>query len=209
MTSEANKIVLTAAQVVVRSSLTQASESGSISLTSADTTGFTTEIYDWCVEKLKTACNGHWIAVANEMEIHKAMTYMSKRDFNRTITSLQGLEDQHQEAPRLASAAATNLSFYHFCQNEFDQALEHAEKACEIDRFNASSVINRGCCMLQKGTLEAAIGCFRDALALDPSRLDALYNLGLSLRKNGQAEEALHVFEKLFKAEEQWNKVRD
>jgi intraflagellar transport protein 88 len=64
--------------------------------------------FDWCIENVRTS---HYNNIANELEIVKALSYMTIRDFSKAIETLKTFE---KKDPKIASTAATNLSFLYF-----------------------------------------------------------------------------------------------
>lgn len=45
---------------------------------------------------------------------------------------------------------ATNISFLHFLENDFNEAEKYAEIAISYDRYNAKALVNRGNCLYVK-----------------------------------------------------------
>jgi intraflagellar transport protein 88 len=65
--------------------------------------------YDWVIEQLK---RDH-ASVASELQICKALEYMSHKEFDRAIEELKAFE---KKDVRLKARAATNLSFLYFLE---------------------------------------------------------------------------------------------
>jgi type II secretory pathway predicted ATPase ExeA/Flp pilus assembly protein TadD len=57
----------------------------------------------------------------------------------------------------------------------------------------AADRLERGAWLARHGSLDEAIAAFREALALKPDYVDAVYNLGVSLLEKGQVGEAVEV----------------
>jgi type II secretory pathway predicted ATPase ExeA/tetratricopeptide (TPR) repeat protein len=57
----------------------------------------------------------------------------------------------------------------------------------------AADHLERGAWFARQGSLDEAIAAFREALALNPGYVDAVYNLGVSLLEKGQVGEAVEV----------------
>jgi hypothetical protein len=66
------------------------------------------EGFDWCIEKLKAS---PFHALASELEIHKALTYLKMKEFRKAIKLLKAFEKKENS---MLSTAATNLSFLYF-----------------------------------------------------------------------------------------------
>ncbi|XP_029458373.1 intraflagellar transport protein 88 homolog [Rhinatrema bivittatum] len=147
--------------------------------------------YDWCVEVVKTS---QYVELANDLEINKAITYLRQRDFNQAVETLKMFEKKDS---RVKSAAATNLSFLYFLENEYTQADNYADLAVASDRYNPSALTNKGNIVFSSGDYDKAAEFYKEALRNDSSCTEALYNIGLTYKKLGRIEEALDCFLKL------------
>ncbi len=49
----------------------------------------------------------------------------------------------------------------------------------ESNRYDASALVNKGNCMLQRGDMEGARDCYLEAVGVEADCVDAIYNLGL------------------------------
>ncbi|XP_078078242.1 intraflagellar transport protein 88 homolog [Mustelus asterias] len=147
--------------------------------------------YDWCVEMVKAS---QYVELANDLEINKAITYLRQRDFNQAVETLKMFEKKDS---RVKSAAATNLSFLYFLENDFGLADRYADLAMNADRYNPAALTNKGNCVFARGDYEKAAEFYKEALRNDSSFTEALYNLGLTYKKLNRLEEALDCFLKL------------
>ncbi|XP_072899793.1 intraflagellar transport protein 88 homolog isoform X1 [Hemitrygon akajei] len=147
--------------------------------------------YDWCVEMVKTS---QYVELANDLEINKAITYLRQRDFNQAVETLKMFEKKDS---RVKSAAATNLSFLYFLENDFGLADRYADLAMVADRYNPAALTNKGNCVFARGDFEKAAEFYKEALRNDSSFTEALYNLGLTYRNLNRLDEALDCFLKL------------
>ncbi|XP_041055364.1 intraflagellar transport protein 88 homolog [Carcharodon carcharias] len=147
--------------------------------------------YDWCVEMVKAS---QYVELANDLEINKAITYLRQRDFNQAVETLKTFEKKDS---RVKSAAATNLSFLYFLENDFGLADRYADLAMNADRYNPAALTNKGNCVFARGDYEKAAEFYKEALRNDSSFTEALYNLGLTYKKLNRLEEALDCFLKL------------
>ncbi len=66
--------------------------------------------YNWCVEAIKMSQHSQ---LANDLEINKAVMYLRQKDFTNAVDTLKAFEKQDS---KVASTAATNLSFLYFLQ---------------------------------------------------------------------------------------------
>ncbi|KAM6179583.1 intraflagellar transport protein 88 homolog isoform 9-T9 [Erethizon dorsatum] len=147
--------------------------------------------YDWCVEVVKAS---QYVELANDLEINKAITYLRQKDFNQAVDTLKMFEKKDS---RVKSAAATNLSFLYYLENEFAQASSYADLAVNSDRYNPSALTNKGNTVFANGDYEKAAEFYKEALRNDSSCTEALYNIGLTYKKLNRLDEALECFLKL------------
>jgi adenylate cyclase len=99
------------------------------------------------------------------------------------------LEPGNAEAHRLAAYLATTLG-------RFDEAVEQAEKAIELDPLQPWNYIARGYAAYRSGRLEQAEANYRTALGLAPGSGKFHCLLGTVLIARGQRESALAEMEK-------------
>ncbi|XP_034429557.1 intraflagellar transport protein 88 homolog isoform X3 [Hippoglossus hippoglossus] len=149
--------------------------------------------FDWCVDMVKSS---QYVELANDLEINKAITYLRQKDFNQ-VEAVETLKTFEKKDSRVKSAAATNLSFLHFLEKEYEQAERYADLAMTADRYNPAALINKGNTLFVKQDYEKAAEFYKEALRNDSSCTEALYNLGLSYKKLNRLEEALDCFLKL------------
>ncbi|XP_074841372.1 intraflagellar transport protein 88 homolog isoform X1 [Carettochelys insculpta] len=147
--------------------------------------------YDWCVEAVKAS---HYVELANDLEINKAITYLRQKDFYQAVETLKMFEKKDS---RVKSAAATNLSFLYYLENELAQATNYADLAVNSDRYNPSALTNKGNTVFASADYEKAAEFYKEALRNDSSCTEALYNIGLTYKKLNRIDEALDCFLKL------------
>lgn len=147
--------------------------------------------FEWTVECIRnTGCTD----LADDLEISKAVKHLKKREFSHAIETLKRFE---KKDGRSAATAATNLSFLYLLQNEVTQAEKYADEAIESDRYNAGALVNKGNCLFRKSDLMRAIAYYREALNIESTCPEALYNLMLACKRLGHAEQALEAALKL------------
>lgn len=78
-------------------------------------------------------------------------------------------------------------------------AVEHIERACQIDPYNAVYHGNLGSAYGTLGRFDKAVESFKTALRYDPNFADAHNNLGAALSKLGKHEEAVAAIRKSIK----------
>lgn len=67
-----------------------------------------TEGYSWCLDTIKTS---HYSYLAGHLEINKAVGFLYQNNIAPAIDTLKSFDNKDN---KVASAAATNLSFIHF-----------------------------------------------------------------------------------------------
>ncbi|TPP59826.1 Intraflagellar transport protein 88 [Fasciola gigantica] len=156
--------------------------------------------YDWCIEQVKMS-NFH--ELAHDLEIDKAVMYLKQRDFHQDggkslhSKAIETLKSFERKDTRVASTAATNLSFLYFLEGDLAQADRYADQALAADRYNPAALVNKGNVLFQQQNYERARDCYSEALQDDSSCVEALYNLGIVCKRTERYEEALDAFFKL------------
>ncbi|XP_042866439.1 intraflagellar transport protein 88 homolog isoform X1 [Penaeus japonicus] len=143
------------------------------------------EGYNWCVDAIK---NSQYADLANDLEINKAVMFLRQKNFKDAVETLKMFE---KKETKVASTAATNLSFLYFLQNEIDLAEKYALMARDSNGYNDSALVNLGNCCFNRKDYEKAREHYIAALDIDASCVEALYNLGLTNKKLGRYDEAL------------------
>ncbi|XP_064098521.1 intraflagellar transport protein 88 homolog isoform X1 [Macrobrachium nipponense] len=141
--------------------------------------------YNWCVDAIK---NSQYADLANDLEINKAVMYLRQKNFKDAVETLKMFE---KKETKVASTAATNLSFLYFLQNEIEMAEKYAQMARDSNGYNDSALVNLGNCCFQRKDYEKAREHYVAALDIDASCVEALYNLALTNKKLGHFGEAL------------------
>ncbi|GFS10276.1 intraflagellar transport protein 88 homolog [Elysia marginata] len=147
--------------------------------------------YDWCIEMVK---NSQYIDLAHDLEIDKAIMFLKQKNFASAIETLKSFEKKDS---KVASTAATNLSFLYFLEADYAQADKYAEVAMTADRYNPSALVNKGNVLYARNDFEKAREFFKEALTNDSSCIEALYNLGLCNKRLGRLEDGIDCFYKL------------
>ncbi|CAG0895541.1 unnamed protein product [Cyprideis torosa] len=150
-----------------------------------------TEGYSWCVESIKGSLHAD---LADELEINKAVMYLKQKEFGIAIDTLKAFEKRDS---KVASTAATNLSFLYYVQGDLEQAEKYALLGHSVDSYNPGALVNMGNVSFSRGDIEKAKAQYIEALECDASCVEALHNLGLANKKLNRNEEALDAFYKL------------
>jgi len=89
-----------------------------------------------------------------------------------------------------AATAETNLAYALWESGRTEQALEHAERAVEIDPRFAEAWYNRGFFLLERGLAEDAVEAFDNAIRLGFRNADVLEEKARALEELGEHDKA-------------------
>ena len=96
-----------------------------------------------------------------------------------------------------AASAETNLASALWESGRSEQALEHAERAVEIDPRFAEAWYNRGFFLLERGLAEDAVEAFDNAIRLGFRNADILAEKARGLEEMGEFERAEELAEEV------------
>lgn len=94
-----------------------------------------------------------------------------------------------------AAVAETNLAYALWETGKTEQALEHAERAVEIDNRFPHAWYNRGFFLLERGLAEEAVNCFDNAMRLGLRNADLLEEKARAHEELGEDEQAEELAE--------------
>ena len=134
--------------------------------------------------------------LANELEMEQALAHLRGRGANFE-EGKRALKEFEKKEHALKARAATNLSFLYFAEGDFENAEKYADMSVESNRYDASALVNKGNCMLQRGDMEGARDCYLEAVGVEADCVDAIYNLGLVNKRLEQYQDALVNFRKV------------
>ena len=106
-----------------------------------------------------------------------------------------GLEYMHIN--RHEQAAETNLAYALWESGHSEQALEHAERAVEIDPRFGEAWYNRGFFLLERGLAEDAVDAFDNAIRLSFRNADVLEEKARALEALGEYDRAEELAEEV------------
>ncbi|CAF0761928.1 unnamed protein product [Adineta ricciae] len=150
--------------------------------------------YEWCIDQVR---NSTYLELASGLEIQKAIAYLRENNFAKAISTLKEFE---KAEAKLASAAATNLSFLYFLEKDLNNAHKYADLALKTDKFNPASLTNKGNCCFAQEDYDKARYYYEEALNIDAGSVEALHNLILTLQKSNQyqrVKDLLHKYESI------------
>ena len=128
-------------------------------------------------------------AIEQEARVNEGAAHAELQEFERAI-------DAYREALRLdgesdhAASAETNLAYALWNSGRSEQALQHAERAVELDPRFPQGWYNRGFFLLERGLAEDAVSCFDNALRLGHRSPDVLEEKARALEELGEDDRA-------------------
>jgi len=132
--------------------------------------------------------------IEQEAWINKGAAHAELEEFQAAI-------DAYREALRIdrdsehAASAETNLAYALWNSGQGEKALEHAERAVEIDPRFPQGWYNRGFFLLERGLAEDAVSCFDNALRLGYRNAEILEEKARALEELGEDERAEELAE--------------
>ena len=94
-----------------------------------------------------------------------------------------------------AATAETNLAYALWESGRTEQALEHAERAVEVDERHGEAWYNRGFFLLERGLAEEAVRCFDNATRLGYRTADVLEEKARAHEEIGEYDRAEEIAE--------------
>ena len=132
---------------------------------------------------------------AQEAWTNKGVAHAELEEYDEAIGA-------YKEALRIdddsehAATAETNLAYALWEFGRHEQALEHAERAVEIDPRFAQAWYNRGFLLVERGLAEDAVKCFDNAIRLGFRTAEVLEEKARALEEAGEHEQAEEVAER-------------
>nr|WP_266079035.1 tetratricopeptide repeat protein [Haladaptatus caseinilyticus] len=126
---------------------------------------------------------------AQEAWVNKGAAHGQLEEWDEAIGS-------YREALRIdddsehAATAETNLAYALWESGQTEQALEHSERAVEIDQRFPQAWFNRGFFLLERGLAEDALNCLDNAIRLGFRNAQVVEEKARALEELGEDEEA-------------------
>lgn len=120
---------------------------------------------------------------------NKGAAHAELEEFDEAIGAYREALSINPESEH-AATAETNLAYSLWEAGRHEQALEHAERAVEIDPRFPQAWYNRGFFLLERGLAEDAVTCFDNALRLGKRTADVLEEKARALEELGKDYEA-------------------
>ncbi len=129
---------------------------------------------------------------AQEAWVNKGVAHAELEEYDDAIGA-------YQEALRIdrdsehAASAETNLAYALWEWGETEEALDHAERAVELDPRFPQAWYNRGFFLSERGLYEEAVNAFDNAIRLGMRNANVLDEKAIALDEMGESEEAERV----------------
>ncbi|KAI6225571.1 hypothetical protein M3Y95_00711300 [Aphelenchoides besseyi] len=151
------------------------------------------EGYAWCVTSIKQSV---YATLATELEMNKAVDMLKQGQLDNATETLNAFINKDS---KVSTAAANNLAVLELMKgrDRLSQAAQYAEQAFLLDRYNSNALVNRGNVSYLTGNEKEALHFYKEALQVEPSCIQAIYNIGLVSRKIDDWESAKNSFYKL------------
>jgi intraflagellar transport protein 88 len=146
--------------------------------------------YLWTHDQLKKRKSD----IAHQIEMEQALQHLKKGEFESANKILKSFETKDID---LKAMVATNLSFVYFLEGNYSIAEEYADIALATNRFNPNALVNKGNSVFVKENYAEAKELYLEAIGVDSTNFEAIYNLGLVNARLGLIPEAVHAFERL------------
>ncbi|KAL9692408.1 hypothetical protein quinque_000119 [Culex quinquefasciatus] len=147
--------------------------------------------YSWCVETIK---NSYFSSLAVDLELKKAVIYLKQDDIQQAIDTLKYFEKKESN---IAINAAINLSFIHILKKDITTAETYADTAKRSTVTARRRSSTAASAAMMKEDFETAKLMFMNALDIDSTSFEALYNIGLIFKKLGDHNNSLLYFRKI------------
>lgn len=126
---------------------------------------------------------------------NKGAAHAELKEYDQAIGAYQealslGDDTEH------AATAHTNLAYALWKTGQTEAALEHAERAVEVDDRFAQGWYNRGFFLLERGLTEDAVNCFDNAIRLGMRRTTVFEEKARALEELGEDELAEEAAER-------------
>ncbi len=146
--------------------------------------------YEWVTGQVKDILP----SIADHIEMEFALQHLRKNDYVNAIKMLKSFESKDIE---IKAMVATNLSFVYSLEGNHAVADDYANVALASNRFNPNALVNKGNSLFVLEEYDKAKELYLEAIGVDSTNFEAMYNLGLTNVRLGFKEEAIQSFEKL------------
>ena len=140
--------------------------------------------------------------VEQEAWVNKGAAHAELEEYDAAVGAYREALDIDDDSEH-AATAHTNLAFALWESGRSEQALEHAERAVEVDERFAQAWYNRGFFLLERGLAEDAVDAFDNAIRLGMRRATVFEEKARALEETGEYDEAEEVADRAKELREQ------
>jgi tetratricopeptide (TPR) repeat protein len=133
-------------------------------------------------------------AIEQEAWVNKGLAHAELEEYDAAIGAYQEALDVDDNSEH-AATAETNLAYALWEFGRTEEALEHAERAVELDPRFGQAWYNRGFFLNERGLAEDAVNAFDNAIRLGYRSADLLEEKAIALEQLGEDERAEEVAE--------------
>jgi tetratricopeptide (TPR) repeat protein len=131
-------------------------------------------------------------SVEQEAWVNRGVAHAELEEYDAAIGAYREAIDIDDDSEH-AATAETNLAYALWEFGRTEAALEHAERAVEIDPRFGQAWYNRGFFLNERGLAEDALNCFDNAVRLGFKNVDLLEEKAIALEQLGEDERAEEV----------------
>jgi len=132
--------------------------------------------------------------IAQEAQVNRGVAHAELEEYDAAIGAYREALDIDDSSEH-AATAETNLAYALWEFGRTEEALEHAERAVEIDPRFGQAWYNRGFFLNERGLAEDALNAFDNAVRLGYRSADLLEEKAIALERLGEDERAEEVVE--------------
>jgi tetratricopeptide (TPR) repeat protein len=132
--------------------------------------------------------------IEQEARVNKGVAHAELEEYDAAIGAYREALDIDDESEH-AATAETNLAYALWEFGRTEEALEHAERAVELDPRFGQAWYNRGFFLNERGLAEDAVTAFDNAIRLGYRSADLLEEKAIALEQLGEDERAEEVAE--------------
>lgn len=134
--------------------------------------------------------------IAQEALVNKGVAHAELEEWDAAIGAYRSAL-RIDERGEHSAVAETNLAFALWEDGQHDRALEHAERAVELDERLPQAWYNRGFFLLERGLADEALFCLENAEKLG-LRIEELYEeKAQALEALGEYDEAAEIIDRI------------
>lgn len=142
---------------------------------------------------------------AQEAWVNKGVAHAQLEEYDEAIGAYQEALNIDEDSEHAASAH-TNLAYALWEWGRTEDALDHAERAVEVDPRFPQAWFNRGFFLAERGLHEEAVNAFDNAIRLGMRNANVLEEKARALEELGREDEAEEVVEQAKELREQAEK---